>query len=143
MVQGLGKTEPGNGTAQWSKFLLRVRTSLLRKISPLPLHLLFSVLALSLSEAAQPFRQHGCASQIISNGTAAITGKHHHVFSSIRWCRWAPCIQGRSAGGTETAGAEVFVTSYRLATTWKNIQNDSLIGSANSVPRPQNSLSRF
>jgi len=79
---------------------------------------------LSLPETAQPLGQHGCASQIISNGAATITGKHHHVLSSVRRCRRTPRVQGRPAGGTETAGAQVLVTGHRLTTTWSTMRSD-------------------
>lgn len=57
-----------------------------------------------LPEAAQPFRQDGCAPQIISNGSAAVTGKDHHVFSTIRRRRRTPSVEGSSASGAEATG---------------------------------------
>lgn len=71
-----------------------------------------------LPEAAQPLGQHGRASQVISNGAAAITGKHHHILGPVWRRRRTPGVQGRPAGGAEAAGAEILVTGRRLAATW-------------------------
>jgi len=86
-----------------------------------------------LPEAAQPLGQHGCASQIISNGAAAIAGEHHHVLGAVRRCRRAPRVQGRPAGGAETARAQILVARHRLAATWKKKntwRNESITVSA-------------
>lgn len=73
--------------------------------------------SLPLPEAAQPLGQHGRASQVISNGAAAVTGKHHHVLGPVRRCRRTPGVQGRPAGRAEAAGAKVLVAGRRLAAT--------------------------
>lgn len=106
--------------AQHSSKLPRAKIPFPRRISPPPPPFFSSFfLSCSLPEAAQPFGQHGCASQIISNRAATITGKHHHVLSSVRRSRRASRIQRCSTGGTETAGAQILITGHRLTTTWK------------------------
>lgn len=62
-----------------------------------------------LPETAQPLRQEGCASQIISNGATAVARKDHHVLSTIRRRRRASRVEGSSARRAEAAGAQVLV----------------------------------
>lgn len=107
-------------------FLLREERSLFP--SRLLLRFFFFLFSFLLPETAQPFGQHGRASQIISNGAAAVAREHHHVLGAVRRCRRAPRVQGRPAGGAEAARAQVLVARHRLAATWKkkHIRNESI-----------------